>query len=198
MNIHGGIMTITLGYQNKTLFILRTGRRLTIPLCVIFKASLSTSASRPEGYSTVDSLWVVASAERPATYWRSRDWLKIETLTAVSHVGIFIYHFVTPTHFRLTTWLVLLIFTGASCVENLWSMARSRVNMQQKDDFLVFKFLKYAHKLCCQHNETTAATILIEEERNTVKMIMTEEREVLPSIRNQDWKQKQIRNRKDK
>ena len=35
----------------------------------------------------------------------------------VSHIGICIYHFETPTHFRSTTWLLLVIYTGASCAE---------------------------------------------------------------------------------
>ena len=48
----------------------------------------------------------------------------------LSHLGICIYHFITPTHFPLTTWLLPLIFTGASCAENLWLTARSRVNMK--------------------------------------------------------------------
>ena len=56
------------------------------------------------------------------------DWLKTHS---VSHVGIFIYHFIIPPHFRSTTWLLPLIFTGASCEENLWLTVRSRVNMQQ-------------------------------------------------------------------
>ena len=48
----------------------------------------------------------------------------------VSHMDICIYNFLTPKHFYSTTWLPLLIFTGASCAENLWLTAQSRVNMQ--------------------------------------------------------------------
>ena len=48
----------------------------------------------------------------------------------VSLVGIWIHHFITPTHFRSTTWLLPLFFTCAYCAENLWLTALSRVNMQ--------------------------------------------------------------------
>ena len=54
----------------------------------------------------------------------------------LSHEGICIYHFITPTHFRLTTWLLPLIFTGASCGENLWLTTQSMVNMQQYSTIL--------------------------------------------------------------
>ena len=39
-----------------------------------------------------------------------------------SHVGICIYHFTTPTHFRSTTWLLPLIYTGASYAEKSLSL----------------------------------------------------------------------------
>ena len=58
------------------------------------------------------------------------SWDRLQTATA-SHVGICIYHFITPVHFRSTTWLLPFIFIGASCAENLWLTARSRINMQQ-------------------------------------------------------------------
>ena len=48
-----------------------------------------------------------------------------------SDVGICMYDFITPTYFRLTLLLLLLIFTCASCAKNLWLTARSKVNMQQ-------------------------------------------------------------------
>ena len=55
-----------------------------------------------------------------------------ETLTlTVSHVGICIYHFITPTLFQTTTWLLPLTLTSAFCSENLWLTARSWVNRQQ-------------------------------------------------------------------
>ena len=38
----------------------------------------------------------------------------------ISHVGICLYAFITPTHFQSTTWLFLLLFTGASFAKNLW------------------------------------------------------------------------------
>ena len=53
--------------------------------------------------------------------------------------GICIYNFITPTHFPSTTWLLPLIFIGASCAKNLWLTAQSRVNMQQINEaFLIF------------------------------------------------------------
>ena len=58
------------------------------------------------------------------------DWLK--TKTPVSHMGICIYHFITPTHFRSTTWLLPVIFTGASWAENLWLTAQSRANINNQ------------------------------------------------------------------
>ena len=48
----------------------------------------------------------------------------------LSHVCTYIYPFITPTHFRSTTWLLPLIFRVASCAKNLWLTARSRVKMQ--------------------------------------------------------------------
>ena len=113
--------------------------------CVIFKAPLSTSsASRPgSGYSIGGPLWAVLrdviSVGHPAIYWHSHDrlnlfWPQAEPVSRltppVSHMNIYIYHFITPTHFRSTTWLLPLIFTGASCAENLWLTAWLRVNMQ--------------------------------------------------------------------
>ena len=47
----------------------------------------------------------------------------------VSHVGICIYHFITPTYFCSTTWLLPFIFSRAFRAENLWLTVRSRVNM---------------------------------------------------------------------
>ena len=35
----------------------------------------------------------------------------------VSQVGICIYHFTTPMHFRSTTWLLPLIYIGSSCAD---------------------------------------------------------------------------------
>ena len=73
--------------------------------------------------SSGGSLWAAASTG----YSR---WLQAETpRLPLTHVSICIYHFVTPTHFRSTMWLRLLIFTCLSCLENLWSTARSKVNM---------------------------------------------------------------------
>ena len=109
---------------------------LAIQHYVIFKAPLSTSASQLVGYSTGSPLpQQSAQPLGSALVTASWDWLKTESpkLTLpVSHMGICIYHFITPTHFRSTTWLLLLIFTGASCAENLWLTTQSRVNIQHR------------------------------------------------------------------
>ena len=74
------------------------------------------------------------SAGRPVTHWGSRG--RKLRLTQDSHGqtvrilrGHVIYHFVTPTPFRSTTWLLPLIFTSASCAENLWLTALSKINI---------------------------------------------------------------------
>ena len=51
---------------------------------------------------------------------------------SVAHVSICFNHFITPTHFRSTTWLLPLIFTVVFSFENLWLTARSRENMQHE------------------------------------------------------------------
>ena len=48
----------------------------------------------------------------------------------LSHIGISMYHFVTHTYFQSTTKLLPFIFSGASCLENFWLTARSKVNMR--------------------------------------------------------------------
>ena len=54
----------------------------------------------------------------------TQDW-HCTYLTWTSH-----YHFMTLTYFRSTTWLLPIIFTNASCAENLWLTVRWMVNMQ--------------------------------------------------------------------
>ena len=63
-----------------------------------------------------------------ALFWRQAE-TDSRLTQPVLHVGIWIHHFITPTHFRSTTWLLLLIFTGAPGAENLWLMARSNVKI---------------------------------------------------------------------
>ena len=77
--------------------------------------SVGRCPSRAPGHSLVLS-WLQAET----------DW--ILTLTD-GHMGIYVYPFITLTHFLSTTWLLPLIFTGASWSENLWLTARSRVNL---------------------------------------------------------------------
>ena len=114
---------------------------LTIPCYVIFKASFSTySASRPGVLNwrpAVGSCLSGAPSHTLALFVTRRispgSKLRLTQLTlSVSHVGIYIYHFMTPTHFRSTTWLLPLIFRVASCAENLWLTVRSRVSRQKK------------------------------------------------------------------
>ena len=143
--------TTTLGYRNITLFILTwsqsfcyvretNGRTETDTLTHNFFSWLyqAVLSSRPHltlslfskgEYSTGDPQWGAQSlAGTPVT--ASWDWLKIDSLRlSVSHVGICIYHFITPTNFWSTMILLPLIFTCASCEKNIWLTARSRVNM---------------------------------------------------------------------
>ena len=52
----------------------------------------------------------------PNLFWlQSWDWFKTET--PLSHVDICIYHFITPTHFCSTMWLLPLIYTGESLID---------------------------------------------------------------------------------
>ena len=65
--------------------------------------------------------------------WLNHFWLQAETpglRLPASHAGICINHFITPTHFCSTMWLLLLIFTDAFCAENFWLTAWSRINKQ--------------------------------------------------------------------
>ena len=55
---------------------------------------------------------------------------KVRLTLPISHMGICICHFITPTRFCSIMGQLPLIFTGASCAENLWLTAQSRVNMQ--------------------------------------------------------------------
>ena len=79
-------------------------------------------------------------AERLATRWR---WLNLFwpqadidrlLLTKTDRLSREHLHisFYNAHDFRSTMWLLPLILTGESCVENLWLTARSRVTMQQK------------------------------------------------------------------
>ena len=108
--------------------------------------SCSASSSRPYVFSS-DEIYSTGSRRgrrgwsllQPRSSICRFDW----PLPAGTHklplsiMVIYIFHFVTPTLFRSTTWL--LIFTCESCVENLWLTARSKVNMQY--NFLVCKQL---------------------------------------------------------
>ena len=66
-------------------------------------------------------------------FWLQAEIPKLRLSLPVFRVGINIYHFITPTHFCLTTWLLQLIFQCVSCEDNLWWTATSRVNMQHSD-----------------------------------------------------------------
>ena len=79
-----------------------------------------------------------------ALLWQQAMTPRLRLTPPVSHVGIYINHFITPTHFRSTTWLLLLIFPGESCAENLRFMAQSGVNMQHT---VVSRSVKATNKL---------------------------------------------------
>ena len=101
---------------------------LLLLVCVIFMALRLFSCWDVLTQSSLGSCWAPAAT---FLYLPSRlttanwDWLRTEL--HVSHMGICIYNFITPTHFCSTTWFLLLIFTDASCRENLWLTAWSRV-----------------------------------------------------------------------
>ena len=85
------------------------------------------------GYSARGLLWALGPSGVPShslALFGTESLLAGHSQTARILRDICIYHFKTPTHFRSTTWLLPLIFTGASCAENLSLTARSRVNMQ--------------------------------------------------------------------
>ena len=159
-NKHGGRLTITLGHKNVYVFIsfergqsfcmrcVRDGqrrmdrdggrRRQTAILTNNFFSwpyhtvlfSRSDVFSSDKTYSTGPR----QEATCPPLQLRfSICQAEIDRLRLpVSRVGICIHHFITHTHFRSTTWLILLFLICASCTENLWLTARSRVNMQNK------------------------------------------------------------------
>ena len=87
----------------------------------------------------------LATAGRSDTRWRfpqltesflAASWdSKIHS--ARNSRGHRIYHFITSTNVRSTTWKLLLTFTGASCAQNIWLTARSRVNMQYEQVIVV-------------------------------------------------------------
>ena len=87
------------------------------------------------GHSTGSPLWTATPAAGGLhDYLFSSGWkLRLTARLPVLHVDICIYHFITPTHFRLNAWLLPLIFTGASYAENPRLTARSRVNMQHTE-----------------------------------------------------------------
>ena len=107
--------------------------------CVIFKVSLGiSSASRPRGtqLGTHCGLLLQRGVQPidcalrgwPNLFWPQAK-IDLSLRLPVSLVGICIYNFLTPTYFRSTAWLLQLIFTDASCAENLWLTARSVVNI---------------------------------------------------------------------
>ena len=92
---------------------------MTIPCNVIFKAPLSSSQQKsPYGPLAAWGTQPLAGAlrELPNLFWPQADTVS-RLRFLVSHVGICLYHFLKPTHFRSTKWLLLLIYTCASCAE---------------------------------------------------------------------------------
>ena len=124
-----------------------TSLLLTISRCIMFKTPLSSySASRP-GSTQLEArcgafCWTLpqrgggptlagALRDRPNLFWPQEE-TDSRLRLPVSHIGIYIYHFITLTHFSLITWQLPLILTSTFCVENLWLSARPRVHLQQK------------------------------------------------------------------
>ena len=110
---------------------------LTIPGCVILKIPFSTtSASQPVGTQPLAHCGPLSRTllqrGAPATCWHSCDKLRLsQDWLLVSHMGVCIYHFIRPTNFQSTTWPFPLIFTCASCAENICLTARSSVSQSK-------------------------------------------------------------------
>ena len=102
-------------------------------------------------FSTGGSLWATATAGHLATCCCSYD-SKLRLTDWDSYCQISSGHlhilFHNAHHFHPTTWLLPLIFTGASCAENLWLMAWSRINMQH-----VGPSLTWCHFLLTQNDQ---------------------------------------------
>ena len=111
-----------------------TSLLLTIPSCVIFKDT--QLEARCGLFCGTLPQWGAQPLAGTLCDWSNNFWpLQAESNTrlrqSVSHVSICICHFITPTHFRSTTWQVSLIFTGACCAVNLRVTVRSRGNRPQ-------------------------------------------------------------------
>ena len=98
-----------------------------------------------------------------STQPEARSKLRLILKLPASHVGICIYHFITPAHFHSTTWLLPLIFTGATCTENLCLMYRSTLLIFQNVYLWTFSsrpspslFTPTSYKSC---SRTTTAKI---------------------------------------
>ena len=103
---------------------------LVIPRSAMFKTPLSTYASQPDVLNRRPAVGDCLSRNALRNYklelTQNSYWLKLPQ-ALIWHLHIPFHH---AHEFRANTWLLLLIFTGASCLENLWLRARSRVNMQ--------------------------------------------------------------------
>ena len=103
---------------------------MTIPRCVIFKAlhllfrqDVLKRSSPGEPFGSLGVQFSISGLDWPLQAENcSRLILTVPRICQ--------YHFIKPTRFRSTTWLLPLIFTGASCAENLWLTALSRINKQ--------------------------------------------------------------------
>ena len=106
---------------------------MTIPYSVIFQTLLDTSSAPRQwgGYSTRGLLWATALV-------RHSQWLQAWsdsrlTLTPTSldpHMGICIYHFITPMISDQPCDCFYLFTLVRPVQRNLWLTARSSVNMQ--------------------------------------------------------------------
>ena len=88
----------------------------------VIKAPLSSSTSRLEGCLSGDPLQRGAQPFADSLRdWSNLFWPQISTGSrlTVLHVGISIYHFITPTHYHKTTWVLLLIYIDVRAAKPL-------------------------------------------------------------------------------
>ena len=133
MNIHGGRMTITL-YSQKGFKLLwyerQTDRKQTTILTHNFFSwpYHNVLSSRPL-LATLLLLGQKYSTRGHSKWLKGGSWLKTHT----DSVGICIYHFIMPTTSNKPHHCFCLFTQVHPVQKNLWSMARSKVNIQQCD-----------------------------------------------------------------
>ena len=111
----------------------------------------STMSTQPETWCRMLPQRSVQPLAGSLHDWPNLFWKRAETDTrlrlSVFHEGICIYNFLTTTLFRSTTWLISLIFTSASCAENLWVTAPLGSICNTWASLKVWEFYTYLHLL---------------------------------------------------